>query len=295
MMTKGLKNTGVKTLTIALLSSFLMQSCGNIQTIAKTSKAKQKKEQREFRIQNNVTSTSALQGAKAVNIELNTASEWQSFSSPTPQYKWDRKLRKAVSAKTLAKRNKQYKVLEPSCKTKADYKDFEHHTRTYTFDASLQQVWNAYSSITPDKAWKGPLNNYEKSYSRQEDVVFIPQNEIQPEIAEGMIYFLRLRIAKVMNVHVSFEITKLSKEQGIIEFTYMRNNKSHGRQVLQFSEQNGKTILVHTSRFYSGKKIRDKFLYAPFHERCIDEFHANVKQLIKKDCNVEPLIAVNEF
>ena len=63
--------------------------------------------------------------------------------------------------------------------------------------------------------------------------------------------------------------------------TYLEQNVSHGRQTMQFVEKDGRTELVHTSYFTSGKEWRDK-LYPKVHEKLVDAFHANMQRLMEK-------------
>ena len=87
---------------------------------------------------------------------------------------------------------------------------------------------------------------------------------------------MKLKIIRFLKIPVNFEITQLSKEHKIIEFTYGANNKSKGRQTLNFIEMDNYTLIVHQSYFKSDSKFRDKRLYPKFHERCLNEFHKNI-------------------
>ena len=83
-----------------------------------------------------------------------------------------------------------------------------------------------------------------------------------------------------MKIPVNFEITKISQENKLIEFTYGAENKSKGRQTLIFVDNDSITQIIHQSFFYSGNKFRDKKLYPKYHEKCLNEFHENLKSHI---------------
>ena len=95
-----------------------------------------------------------------------------------------------------------------------------------------------------------------------------------------MVYELDLRIANLLDVGVAFQITEINEAEKIIEFTYGKDNKSHGRQRIIFKKEGKKTFIIHYSNFKSESKFRDKYLYPKFHEKCMDEFHANLHELI---------------
>lgn len=140
----------------------------------------------------------------------------------------------------------------------------------------MKHVYN----VKPNESWKGPLNTFKHSYSKSKDVLYEANSSRLPAIELGMVYELNLRIANLLNVGVAFQMTELNTDTKTIEFTYGKNNKSHGRQRIIFKEEGGKTFIIHYSNFKSESKFRDKHLYPKFHEQCTDEFHANMKELI---------------
>lgn len=162
----------------------------------------------------------------------------------------------------------------------SDLSTFNYHQKMYVIDAGLETVWNTYTQIKPNDAWKGPLNTYKQSYSSKKDSLYMAGDSILPAIEFGMVYELNLRIAKLINVGVAFQITEIDSLNKTIEFTYGKDNKSHGRQRIVFKEDGGKTFIVHYSNFKSESKFRDKYLYPKFHEKCMDEFHGNLKEAV---------------
>lgn len=54
-------------------------------------------------------------------------------------------------------------------------------------------------------------------------------------------------------------------------------------QSLNVKSLNSKeTSITHTSRYLSGQKFRDNFMYAPFHEKLTDEFYQVIEADILK-------------
>jgi hypothetical protein len=88
----------------------------------------------------------------------------------------------------------------------------------------------------------------------------------------------------LFNIPVAFEIITIDQKKQIMEISYIDNNKSLGKQTIQFFDNgDGSTKIVHLSYFKSESAFRDSFLYPHFHNKFIREFHGNMKQLIRKN------------
>ena len=180
------------------------------------------------------------------------------------------------------KKLKNLKEFEPSIKETDNLSSFQYHQKMYAIEADIQTVWKAYVNAKPTDSWKGPLNTYRQSYSTSNDLSYKSIDTIFPTAELGMVYELNIRIAKLLNIGVTFQITKLDEENKIIEFTYGKDNKSHGRQQMVFKADGERTLLSHYTYFKSQSEFRDKHLYPKLHEWCLDEFHTNIKTIINK-------------
>ena len=179
--------------------------------------------------------------------------------------------------KEKARRERKLKNFKASVNTKTDVSDYNFHQRIYVLNHSIEDVWELYSSIKPDQSWKGPLANYKQSYSSLNDAFFKSNAENHPSIQLGTVYFIKLKIINLIKIGVTFQITKIDTSKKIIEMTYGLDNATHGRQLIYFLEDEGRTMILHISNFKSGNKFRDNHLYPKFHEKFIDEFHDNIK------------------
>ena len=157
-----------------------------------------------------------------------------------------------------------------------DSKGFSFHQKTYVVNGSIDSVWNTYMSVRPNTAWNGELNQFEVAYSKNSDSLYLSTDTTLPPIELGMVYRLNLRIMKIMDVKVCFQISEIDQGAHIIEFTYGKDNKSHGKQRIIMTKDGDQTIVIHYTYFKSSSKIRDKYFYPMFHEDCIDEFHQNL-------------------
>jgi hypothetical protein len=85
---------------------------------------------------------------------------------------------------------------------------------------------------------------------------------------------------KIKNMATAFEIITVDKEKGIIEFSYIEDNTTHGKQQMNFEQTaEGFTKIIHRSYFKSGSPIRDRYFYPYFHTRLINAYHRNMKKL----------------
>ena len=76
-----------------------------------------------------------------------------------------------------------------------------------------------------------------------------------------------------------------------MEISYIDNNKSRGKQTIQFFDNgDGCTRIVHLSYFKSESSLRDNLLYPYFHNKFIREFHGNMRKLIKNKQLTIPIL-----
>lgn len=178
---------------------------------------------------------------------------------------------------------------ETSVNDKTKFEDFSFHEKYYTVNYPIDMVWNAYQNTRPNECWSGPLTLYKNSSTNSIFHNFKEENH--PVFNEGCIYLVRLKLIPLIKITVIFQLTKLNQSDKIIEMTYGMENKSHGKQTIQFIADGDKTLIKHTTYFKSESKFRDKYLYPKFHVKYIDEFHANIqKSLIDTKKNEDAII-----
>lgn len=174
----------------------------------------------------------------------------------------------------------KFRNFSVSCTPNQDFTNFYSHKKIYDVDAEINEVWEAYTQLSAKEMWAGPLNKFKEAYSKTDTSAFLRKDITTPSPQVGTVYELKLKIIRFLKIPVNFEITKISQENKIIEFTYGAENKSKGRQTLTFIDNDSSTHIVHQSYFYSGNKFRDKKLYPKYHEKCLNEFHNNLKSHI---------------
>lgn len=174
--------------------------------------------------------------------------------------------------------------LQPTLERKIIPSEYSSQEMRYIINEDLFTVWKSYLQTSPAESWDGKRVSFGLLCSKaSENMVY--QGDKCAEIDTGQVIFLNLRLLRgVYNLALAFEIINVDEANKIIEFSYIKGNKSKGKQCLSFRPTpDGKTEIIHTSYFQSDSRMRDKFLYPFFHRRATNEFHRNMKKIIKKN------------
>lgn len=164
--------------------------------------------------------------------------------------------------------------LKYSCNDDTDFSSFRSHKRFYICDAAIDNIWKKYKEADLKSAWSGKMINFGFAYSRDKNEIYSSSSSVSLKPVEGLGLFLELNIAKILKIPVAFEVSSVNEKIHLFQFTYLKRNKSNGRQnIIMKSLDDGKTMILHHTYFKSDKKFRDKYLYAPFHTQLIDQFH----------------------
>jgi hypothetical protein len=172
---------------------------------------------------------------------------------------------------------------ELRCSDVSDLTLFQQHTRYYLASASADEVWNHYKSTDFSVGWRGPIGRFGALYDPYFDVLYTPGKRPVPGIRTGQIVFLDLLIEAFLHITAAFQISDIDDELHIIEFTYLEQNISQGRQEIRIFpvQSDGKfiTLVRHRTWYRSGSNIRDRFFYAPYHTQTIDEYHFRIAMM----------------
>lgn len=152
----------------------------------------------------------------------------------------------------------------------------------YTVKEDLATVWDSYMQASPTELWNGKRVSFGLLFSKPAEEVVYRGGDCS-QIDTGQVVFLNFRLLRgVYNLALAFEFINVDDDNKIIEFSYIKGNTSEGKQCLRFrSKAGGITEIIHTSYFRSHSKLRDKILYPYFHKRATNEFHRNMRRIIK--------------
>ena len=193
-----------------------------------------------------------------------------------------RKIRNYIVSRSIDKMD-DYSSIHASWKKNINESDFNVIEKTFFLNYDLSDSWDFYRHANTLKMWNGKTVRFGLLLSKCTNSAINIINSSYHEIDTGDVYFLNLKLFRgILNVEVAFEITRIDSKQRIMEFSYIDNNKSLGKQSIQFFEYGpGKTKIVHRTYFKSDSNIRDKLFYPYFHKKFINEFHRNMGKLIK--------------
>ena len=169
-----------------------------------------------------------------------------------------------------------------SCKNAfcTDGKHFNH--MVFEVDQNVETLWNLYTTSNPKIAWNGKSIKFDFAYSKRANAAYFKDDEL-PELHEGMGFFLVLNLYGLKKIPMGLEISLIDSKEKTFEYTYLKLNVSHGKQIVRFFDLgNNRTRIVHDTYFKSGNRFRDK-LYPPIHEKLLREFHANILKQINPD------------
>ncbi len=183
---------------------------------------------------------------------------------------------------------RDFSLIRPSWKKDVIESDFRILEKKFKLKFSNENVWNSYRHANSVEMWESHSVSFGLLISKGSNTVTYKSNSFSPEIDTGQVYFLDLRLLKgLLNLPVAFEITTINQKDQIIEFSYLENNKSQGKQTIHITDGgSGRTSIVHKTWFKSTSKLRDD-LYPIFHKRFINEFHRNMSRRIRKTASME--------
>ncbi|KJF45192.1 hypothetical protein [Draconibacterium sediminis] len=171
--------------------------------------------------------------------------------------------------------------LQPTASTEG----FRFHEREYVIKDSLAKVWSFYVHTNPSIAWNASRFSFAMLFSKSNNEMIYPNGHVDG-IDPGQVIYLNLNVLKVKKLATAFEITTVDDKKKVIEFSYVEDNITHGKQQLTFTKmRKGYTKITHRTYFKSESVLRDHFLYPYFHTRLTNTYHRNMKHLLKASEN----------
>jgi len=200
-----------------------------------------------------------------------------------------RKVRKYIVSSEIDQMN-DFSAIHASWKEGISESGFHIRSKTFYLEFNLSNVWECYRHTGPEKMWNGQFSQLGLLISKCSNTVIYANNSYFPEIDTGQVCFLNLRIMRgLFNVPVAFEVINIDNNKHILEVSYIENNKSKGKQTIQFFDNgDGCTRIVHGSYFKSKSWLYDDIFYPYFHKKIIKEFHRKMGQIVK---NANPIIS----
>lgn len=172
--------------------------------------------------------------------------------------------------------------IQPSLQKNSDIKGFRKQTNEYFVKGSLKEVWKHYLATSPSDSWNSKKVTFGMLFSKKEKKVLYKDDYVS-KINTGQVVYLNLKLfSGLANIAAAFEFISIDVKRKIFEFSYIKGNKTEGKQQIQFIEtEKGDTKIIHSSFYKSSSYLRDRLLYPYFHTRLVNEFHRNMKRLFR--------------
>lgn len=181
----------------------------------------------------------------------------------------------------IKNKTERFSDVRPSLEPMASTKGFRFHEREYVIKDSLAEVWSHYVHTNPSIAWNASRFSFGMLFSKSNNELVYPNGQVDG-IDPGQVIYLNLNVLKIKKLATAFEITTVDNNEKVIEFSYVEDNITHGKQQLSFSQtRKGFTKITHRTYFKSESALRDHFLYPYFHTRLTNTYHRNMKHLLK--------------
>lgn len=172
--------------------------------------------------------------------------------------------------------------IKPECYSSAEEESFYEHEKTYVIDAPVAKVWNEYKTIPPQNAWNCLLVNYGFCFSKSKNELIYPDKQVN-SLQENQLHFLDLNLFGLFHIAVGHEVMEVNDAKRTMKFCYLSEGASRGSQWVRMEQlENGKTKVVHYTRYCSGSRFRDRSLYPFIHSLIISAFHHNVKKRVER-------------
>ncbi len=189
-------------------------------------------------------------------------------------------VRKYISGQ-IDENKHQFSEIQPSWTGDCDLSLYSKNEMSFLLNGNSVDIWQGYMSENPSNSWNGRKVSFGVLLQKFPNNIFYNHDPISG-INKGQVYFLNLKIMMgVFNVPVAFEIVTVDSTQQVLEFSYIKGNKSSGMQQVKFLDLgNNHTLIMHTSYFKSDSHFRDKRLYPFFHKKIVKDFHRNMRNLL---------------
>ena len=175
----------------------------------------------------------------------------------------------------------EFAEIQPSWTSNTDLSLYSKNEMSFLLNGNFKDIWLGYMSENPSNSWNGRKVSFGVLLQKFPNDIFYNNDPISG-IKYGQVYFLNLKILMgIWNIPVAFEIVTVDTTQKVLEFSYIKGNKSSGMQQIKFLDiGEGQTKIMHVSYFKSDSHFRDKWIYPFFHKKIVRDFHRNMRHLL---------------
>lgn len=156
------------------------------------------------------------------------------------------------------------------------------HQEVFDFNHPIDQVWRAYKTIDPARAWNGDMIHFGLQYSRIDHSIIYAGDNTTSGLQAGQVLILNLKLAGgAIHLCVGHEIKEVNEAEKNIKICYLENSASQGSQFIRLTSTPQGTRVTHDTFYKSNSWFRDRILYPGLHTKALKEFHGNVKKYLE--------------
>jgi len=176
-----------------------------------------------------------------------------------------------------------FEDFKPSVTAQTDSSQFDYNVHRFRLRQAQATAWEAYLTAHPARVWQGQVVSCGLIYSPVSKRIIFP-DDAYPGLESGQIFFIEMRVlAGLIRFPVSFMVTRIDSIRHEISFSYLASGLSDGSQTIRLEDdQNGGTLIIHSSIHQTNNYLRDKTLYPIYHRKAIGEVHRNIRKLLKE-------------
>ena len=178
----------------------------------------------------------------------------------------------------------QFTDIKPSLNPDEDVSGYKKQVLDYYLKGNPDFVLNSYINNITGKAWNSRSVKMNLLFSKKTGILFYNADDPGPLDTKQVIYLNLSFLFGLYNLPMAFEITEIDGENFSLEFSYIKGNKSEGKQQLNFIKSNrGYTRIEHWSYYKSKSCLRDYLIYPYFHKILTNSFHRNLRKSISAE------------
>ncbi len=215
----------------------------------------------------------------AIIMSLHFTSHSESLIKKADSFRIKQKSVLKLIEKLNEKGISDFSELTPSVDENTDTNGFDSNTHIFHNSNQIEDVWTDYLKQHPSKIWNGKTVSMGFIYSPDQKINIF-QDDVYPGIKIGQVYFIEMKVLLgIVKFPVCFMITRVDNQKHEIEFSYIDQGVSKGRQTIKLIDEGTRgTRIIHSSIHLTENALRDKTMYPIYHKKAISEVHRNIEK-----------------
>jgi hypothetical protein len=176
----------------------------------------------------------------------------------------------------------QFDDIVSTYKKEDDLSNYSIHNASYSYPINRDEVWQHYIDGNPSEAWNGKLLSFGVLISKDSESVLYSGGKYEGAKGGQVLYLNLNLLLGQFQLAVAHEIIEVNHEEKYMDLSYVVGADSVGMQHIEFIDnQDGTSLVKHTTYYRSDSKFRDKVIYPYFHTKVVNDYHNNMRLILK--------------